>query len=123
MHDSPILAEIKEKLQRLVLRPGEPVFDLHGFDEITGKCITEKSLKPEDVVLHLPKGSRTREQCIEVLHHPRTVAKCDYAKAQKKDKHRVAKNTARKRYEMSIQESEHGLLSPLATSPGTSPSS
>jgi len=103
--NNSILAEVKEKLRKLAPRPGEPVFDLHGSSAITSECITDKPVKPEDLVLHLTKGSRTREQCIEVLNHPRTVAKCKWAKAQKKDKRRVEKCTERKRYEWSVQKS------------------
>jgi len=103
--NNSILAEVKEKLRKLAPRPGEPVFDLHGSSEITSKCITEKSVKPEDLVLHLPKGSRTRQQCIEVLNHPKTREKCNYAKAKKKDRRRVAKCTERNRYEWSVQKS------------------
>jgi len=39
------------------------------------------------------------------MHHPRTRAKCNYAKAQKKDKRRVEKCTERNRFEASIKNS------------------
>jgi len=95
----PTMAELRARLDATGLLR-ERHFDLHGSGEITGKCIDPR---PEDLILHLPKGSRTRQQCIEVLHHPKTVAKCKWAKAQKKDKRRVEKCTERKRYEMSIE--------------------
>jgi len=93
---------LRQVLHNLGLRPDVPIFDLHGSDKITSKCIDPR---PEDLILHLPKGSRTRKQCIEVLNHPKTVAKCKWAKAQKKDKHRVAKCTERNRYEQFVKKS------------------
>jgi hypothetical protein len=58
-----------------------------------------------DIILHLPKGTRTREQCIELLNHPRTVDKCNAAKARKKEKRRVARCTAHNEFEASIKAS------------------
>src|SRR5260370_26370070 len=41
--------------------------DFHGSEEITSKCNTKPKIKPEDEILHLPKATRTRNQCIELL--------------------------------------------------------
>ena len=49
--------ELKRVLRDLGLRPEVPLLDLHGSSEITGKCVDPR---PEDLILHLPQGSRTR---------------------------------------------------------------
>jgi hypothetical protein len=95
--------ELKRVLRDLGPRPGEPVFDFHGFCEITSKCIDPLPVKPEDLVLHLPKGTRTRKQCNEVLSHPATVWKCNKAKKDKKEATRSKKRGLRDDYEASVK--------------------
>ena len=99
----PTLQGIKDRLRALQPRPGEPVFDFHGFVEITSNNVKEFEVNPEDEVLLLPKGTRTRDQRNEVLNHPRTRDTCKRAKAKKKDATRRKKRAKRKEHEAEIE--------------------
>ena len=101
----PTFEGIRARLRELAPKPGQPVFDFHGFVEITSNVRKEISIHPSDRVLFLPRGTRTREQRNELLNHSATVWKCRKAKKDKKEATRRKKLEDRCDYEAEIQRS------------------
>ena len=75
----------------------------YPFERLRRPSDDPNYIPPEDLVLHMPKGTRTRAQCIEVLLHPRTVRLCNARKAGKKEARRLEKCTIRTSFEAQIK--------------------